>query len=63
MKEELRHYVAGEDASLVAANTFELMNYLAVLRGQGELKPPSNPAGDKFVYHLPCHLVRWAMRR
>jgi FAD/FMN-containing dehydrogenase/Fe-S oxidoreductase len=56
LREELRHYVAGEDASLVAANTFELMNYLAALRGQGKLKPVANAAGDKFVYHLPCHL-------
>ncbi len=56
LREELRHYVAGEDASLVAANTFELMNYLAALRGRGKLKPMANSTGDKFVYHLPCHL-------
>jgi Fe-S oxidoreductase len=56
LREELRHYVAGEDASLVAANTFELMNYLAALRGRGKLKPMANSTGAKFVYHLPCHL-------
>jgi Fe-S oxidoreductase len=56
LKEELRHYVAGEDASLVAQNTVELMNYLAALRQQGKLKPLAHATGEKFVYHLPCHL-------
>lgn len=56
LREEMRHFVAGADASLVAANTFELMNYLAALRARGKLKPVANGAGEKFVYHLPCHL-------
>ncbi|MCX5646339.1 MAG: anaerobic glycerol-3-phosphate dehydrogenase subunit C [Phycisphaerae bacterium] len=56
LREELRHYVAGEDASLVSRNTCELMNYLSTLRGQGKLKAPKEPIADKFVYHLPCHL-------
>lgn len=56
LREELRHYVAGEDASLVSQNTCELMNYLAALRGQGKLKAPKQSAADKFAYHLPCHL-------
>jgi Fe-S oxidoreductase len=56
LKEELRHYVSGEDARLVAENTYELMNYLADLRRQGKLQPPVEPIEEKFVYHLPCHL-------
>jgi len=56
LREEMRHYVSGEDASLVAASTVELMNYLATLREQGRLKPVASSVGDKFVYHLPCHL-------
>ena len=56
LREELRHYVAGEDASLVSQNTCELMNYLSALRGQGKLKAPKQSAADKFAYHLPCHL-------
>ncbi len=56
LKEELRHYVGSEDASLVARNTFELMNYLADLRAQGKLKLPATSITDKFAYHLPCHL-------
>jgi FAD/FMN-containing dehydrogenase/Fe-S oxidoreductase len=56
LREELRHYVAGEDAALVAQNTSELMNYLSALRSQGKLKAPTDPVAEKFVYHLPCHL-------
>jgi FAD/FMN-containing dehydrogenase/Fe-S oxidoreductase len=56
LREELRHYVAGEDASIVSQNTFELMNYLQGLRNQGKLKPARQAVTDKFVYHLPCHL-------
>jgi len=56
LKEELRHYVGGEDAALVSQNTFELMNYLQHLRREGKLQAPVQAVPDKFVYHLPCHL-------
>jgi Fe-S oxidoreductase len=56
LREELRHYVGGEDAELVSQNTFELMNYLQHLRSEGKLQAPVQAVPDKFVYHLPCHL-------
>jgi len=68
LKDELRHFVAGEDARLVSENTVELMNYLLNLHNQDKLKrvtsdesretpAPSGVEGrDEFVYHLPCHL-------
>jgi len=56
LKDELRHYVRGEEASLVAQNTIELMTFLEGLRAAGKLKAPSSPVTGKFVYHLPCHL-------
>ena len=56
LREELRHYVTGDDAELVSKNTCELMNYLSELRRQGRLKPATNAEKEKFVYHLPCHL-------
>ncbi|MBN1506682.1 MAG: anaerobic glycerol-3-phosphate dehydrogenase subunit C [Sedimentisphaerales bacterium] len=56
LKDELRHYVAGEDATLVSQNTHELMNYLLALRSQGNLKTPQRSVPGKFAYHLPCHL-------
>jgi FAD/FMN-containing dehydrogenase/Fe-S oxidoreductase len=43
LREELRHYVGGEEASLVSRNTSELMNYLSALRDRGKLKAPVDP--------------------
>jgi Fe-S oxidoreductase len=56
LKQELRHYVAGEDAQLVAENTYELMSYLLSLLAQNKLKPVKNPTTRPFVYHNPCHM-------
>jgi Fe-S oxidoreductase len=56
LKQELRYFVAGEDALLVSENTYELMNYLLDLFKAGKLKPVENPISRGFVYHQPCHL-------
>jgi Fe-S oxidoreductase len=56
LRQEMRHYVAGEEASLVSANTHELMSYLSSLRQQGHLKRGNGTVGETFAYHLPCHL-------
>jgi len=56
LKSELRRFVAGPDAELVSANTFELMSYLFSLFTHNKLKKPKKSITDKFVYHLPCHL-------
>jgi len=56
LKEELRHFVAGEDAKLVSQNTYELMNYLFGLQEQKKLKPAKKAVTQEFIYHLPCHL-------
>jgi Fe-S oxidoreductase len=56
LKEELRHFVAREDAKIVSENTYELMNYLFTLLTQKKLKAPIRSVKDEFVYHLPCHL-------
>jgi len=56
LKQELRHFVPGEDAKLVSENTFELMNYLLKLHSQKKLKSPTKPITDEYVYHMPCHL-------
>jgi len=57
LREELRHYVREDDASLIAQSTFELMTFLEALRHVGKLKAPLCPSPGKFVYHLPCHLA------
>ena len=56
LKEELRHFVSGEDARLVSENTFELMSYLNDLYRAGKLKPVVSFISRDFAYHLPCHL-------
>ena len=60
LKEELRHFVTGEDANLVSENTYELMDYLLSLYNQGKLKlraiDEQRATNDEYVYHLPCHL-------
>lgn len=56
LQQELRHFVSGDDAKLVSANTWELMNYLADLREKGRLKAPAESVPEEFAYHLPCHL-------
>ncbi len=56
LKQELRHFVTGDDARLVSENTYELMSYLLHLHTQGKLKAPASQKEAEFVYHLPCHL-------
>ncbi len=56
LKEDLRHFVVGEDAELVSKNTYELMNYLLGLHLKDKLKPATKPIAEEYVYHLPCHL-------
>jgi Fe-S oxidoreductase len=71
LKHELRHYVDNEDARLVSANTYELMEYLRDLSHQDHLKKapgfilgvnPQHKVGgsrsdeNRYVYHMPCHL-------
>jgi Fe-S oxidoreductase len=57
LKQELRHFVSGEDAKLVSDNTYELMNYLLDLHSQKKLKSPTRKITDEYVYHAPCHLL------
>jgi Fe-S oxidoreductase len=56
LKQELRHYVEGEDASIVSANTYELMEYLLGLARQDKLKKAESKISNQYVYHTPCHL-------
>jgi Fe-S oxidoreductase len=61
LKQELRHFVAADDAEPVSENAYELMNYLWDLYKRGMLKDPQVDLGAKsaarFVYHKPCHLA------
>jgi FAD/FMN-containing dehydrogenase/Fe-S oxidoreductase len=44
------------DASLVAANTMDVGQYLAGLAARGQLPDPKHPLRAKVGYHQPCHL-------
>jgi Fe-S oxidoreductase len=49
LKEEMRHFVAGEDAKIVSENTYELMNYLFGLLTQGKLKPVGRSGKERLL--------------
>ena len=44
------------DASLVAANTMDVGQYLAGLAARGQLPDPKHPLHARVGYHQPCHL-------
>ncbi len=56
LKQELKYFVAGEDAQIVSENTYELMSYLLDLFKQNKLQLVKNRVLHDFVYHQPCHL-------
>ncbi len=58
LRDELKRFIDSEDARLVSAATFELMDYLNRLRKAGKLKTEvADPLeGERYVYHSPCHL-------
>ncbi|NQV33676.1 MAG: FAD-binding protein [Phycisphaeraceae bacterium] len=56
LKEDMRHFVAGDQAQAVSDATSELMNYLYALHTHGKLKP-CHAKPESFVYHSPCHLT------
>jgi len=63
LKQELRHFVAGEDATLVSDNVYELCNYLLDLFIRNKLKAPTGLIEGRFAYHRPCHLQASAAPR
>ncbi len=56
LKDDLRHFVADDEARLVSENSYELMSYLRGLADQGKLKDGAAVDGD-YVYHCPCHVL------
>jgi len=54
--DEMRNFVANDDAKLVSRNTVELMNYLLDLYNQKKMVQPKDCEPKKYLYHSPCHL-------
>ena len=57
IKEDYPLLLGSEQARRVAAETFDLFEYIAFLvaRGEAELKP--GPLPLRVVHHVPCHLL------
>src|SRR4029434_9386663 len=56
LKKDYPAMVKGEDAEKVAANTFDIGEYLAKVAKDGGLDTSFVRPQGKIAYHLPCHL-------
>lgn len=56
IKTEYPRIVGSEDAKKVAANSFDIHQYLMILHQRGELKTDFKRMDLKIGYHAPCHL-------
>ena len=58
LKVEYPGWVDSQEAVKIAANTFELFQYLGMMEEAGRMRPLSvhDELGMKLVYHAPCHL-------
>jgi len=55
LKKEYPDLVGTEDAKLVSANTYDVSELLAELRGRRALNMDFVKSAGKIVYHMPCH--------
>ncbi len=56
IKTEYPRIVGSENAKKVAANSFDIHQYLMILHERGELKTDFKRMDLKIGYHAPCHL-------
>ncbi|MBI3597037.1 MAG: anaerobic glycerol-3-phosphate dehydrogenase subunit C [Nitrospirae bacterium] len=56
LKKEYPDLVPTEEARKVAANTYDLCEYLMKLEGQGKLAKDFVSSPGKIAYQVPCHL-------
>jgi anaerobic glycerol-3-phosphate dehydrogenase C subunit len=56
LKEAYKFLQDGEDAELVADNTYEAFQYLRRLNERGEFNIDFQEVNRKVAYHAPCHL-------
>ncbi len=56
LREEMRHFIKGEDVRAVSENIYELMSYLLANYKAGKLKRPIRRPTVNYAYHTPCHL-------
>jgi Fe-S oxidoreductase len=56
LKQEFAWLEASEDATLVAASTRDLFEFLGRLHAEGRLDTRFSARGGAIAYHVPCHL-------
>lgn len=56
MKKDWPELLDSDDARLVAANTFDIGEYLAKEKKEGRLDSTFDSPQGKLAYHIPCHL-------
>jgi len=56
LKQEYPMLANSADAKLVAAHTYDIMEYLLKLEKGGKLSKAFERSAGKVIYHLPCHL-------
>jgi glycerol-3-phosphate dehydrogenase subunit C len=56
LKREYPHLLQTEDAKRVAAQTFDVCEYLMKLKKQGKLDTNFSQRPGKIAYQIPCHL-------
>jgi FAD/FMN-containing dehydrogenase/Fe-S oxidoreductase len=63
IKEDYPLLLRTEEARMVAENTYDLFEYLALLwaRGEADIKP--GPLKMRVVHHVPCHLLAQGVSR
>jgi glycerol-3-phosphate dehydrogenase subunit C len=56
LKREYPRLLGTQEAERVAQRTYDIMEYLAVLRAHGLLDTEFQPVRPHIAYHAPCHL-------
>ncbi|MFC2027770.1 heterodisulfide reductase-related iron-sulfur binding cluster [Chloroflexota bacterium] len=56
IKQDYPKYLRSPEAEEVSRRTYDIMEYLTVLRAQGLLENSFHPVDFSLMYHAPCHL-------
>jgi glycerol-3-phosphate dehydrogenase subunit C len=56
IKHDYPRYLEGKEAEEVSLRTYDIMEYLAILKASNALNTDFQPVDLSVVYHAPCHL-------
>lgn len=56
IKRDYPKYLESAEAEEVSRRTYDIMEYLTVLRARGDLENGFQPVDLSLIYHAPCHL-------